>query len=144
MLFFNKTKANFATFFVGFFLCFLIMSFPLFVMADSQACDPAIQICNPLKVKTIQCLFREVLKIAAEIGSVFIVIGIIYSGFLFVKAQGNQEELAVAKKAITYTAIGAMLVLGAWAFSTGIANTISTITGDQTVSDALKGDPCKP
>lgn len=85
---------------------------------------------NPLKSEysTIPCLFKAILQIAAEIGAVFVVLGIIYSGFLFVTARGNEEYLGVAKKAITYTVIGAILVLGAWAFSVGVANTINTIT----------------
>lgn len=91
---------------------------------------PANTLCNPLKSEfdTIPKLFQAILGIAAEIGSVFVILGIIYSGFLFVMARGNQEELSKAKRAITYSVIGAALVLGAWAFSVAIANTINTIT----------------
>jgi hypothetical protein len=104
---------------------------PYIVMAASgdtvcgDAANP--KLCNPIKFDSIQCFFKEVLRIAAEIGAVFVVVGIIYSGFMFVQARGNAEELGKAKRAITYTVIGAALVLGAWAFSVGIANTINTI-----------------
>ncbi|OHA15373.1 MAG: hypothetical protein A3H57_01730 [Candidatus Taylorbacteria bacterium RIFCSPLOWO2_02_FULL_43_11] len=112
------------------FFSVLVSFVPAFVVAEqgSQDCDPTKMICNPVRFSTIQCFFKEVLRIAAEIGGVFVVLGIIYSGFLFVSARGNAEELGKAKRAITYTMIGAALVLGAWAFAVGIANTINTIT----------------
>lgn len=112
-------------------LCLLIlfMILPsLSIAEDSNPCTPGTELCNPIRFNTIQCFFKEVLKVAAQIGSVFVVLGIIYSGFLFVSARGNAEELGKAKRAITYTVIGAALVLGAWAFAVGIANTINTIT----------------
>jgi hypothetical protein len=94
---------------------------------SNDTCDPTKELCNPIKYPSIPCLFKAILEIAAQIGSVFIILGFIYSGFLFVSARGNEEELAKAKRAITYTVIGAIIVLGAWAFSVGIANTINTI-----------------
>ena len=104
---------------------------PTLTIAQVQSCADGTKLCNPIRFETIQCFFKEVLKIAAEIGGVFVVIGIIYAGFLFVSARGNAEELGKAKRAITYTVIGAALVLGAWAFSVGIANTINTILSGQ-------------
>jgi hypothetical protein len=93
-----------------------------------NACDPNKQLCNPIRFNSIPEFFEELLKIAAQIGSVVIILGLVYSGFLFISARGNQEELSKAKKAFTYTVIGAMIVLGAWAFSVAIGNTIRTIT----------------
>jgi hypothetical protein len=90
-------------------------------------CKPG-QLCNPLKWETLIEFWREILKIAAQIGSIFVVIGFVYTGFLFVRAQGNAEELQVAKRSFTYTVIGAALVLGAWAFAMAIAETVASIT----------------
>lgn len=98
---------------------------PQFAVATN--CVPNEELCNPTRFENIQCFFKEVLKIAAEIGGVFVVVGIFYSGFLFVSARGNAEELGKAKRSITYTVIGAALVLGAWAFSVGIANTVNSL-----------------
>ncbi len=109
---------------VVFMLVLPIVSFA----QGTPPCDPSKELCNPIKFNSIQCLFQAVLKIAAEIGSVFVVLGLIYSGFLFVMARGNEEQLTKAKRAITYTVIGAVIVLGAWAFSVGIANTVNSIT----------------
>lgn len=112
---------------VLFFVVFLL-AFHFSVYAGANACDPSSQICNPIKYDNIQDFLQAALQIAAQVGSVIIVLAFIYSGFLFVMARGNQEELSKAKKAITYTVIGAILVLGAWAFSVAIGNTINTIT----------------
>lgn len=115
---------------------------PMTSFGQETVCNPSSgQLCNPIKYNSIQCLFKAVLGIAAEIGSVFVVLGLIYSGFLFVIARGNEEELSKAKKAITYTVIGAAIVLGAWAFSVGIANTINLITQGGAHVDTA-GDLC--
>lgn len=114
-----------------FLVLFVVMPYLVLAQTADTACAEGTKLCNPIRFNTIQCFFKEVLKIAAEIGGVFVVIGIIYSGFLFVSARGNTEELGKAKRAITYTVIGAALVLGAWAFSVGIANTLNTILSGQ-------------
>jgi flagellar biosynthesis protein FlhB len=87
-----------------------------------------VRLINPLKVDNLIDFWREVLKIAAQIGSIFVVLGFVYTGFLFVKARGNAEELQVAKRSFVYTVIGAAIVLGAWAFALAIADTVKSIT----------------
>ena len=100
---------------------------PLISYGQSTSCDPKTQLCNPIKYNTIQDFFQAVLQIAAQIGSILVVMALIYSGFLFVTARGNEEQLTTAKKALTYTVIGAIVVLGAWSFSVAISNTVNTI-----------------
>lgn len=124
-------KKNLLKFYTPIVLTVLIVVLFLPVISFAQGtppCTPATQLCNPIKFNTIADFFEEVLRIAAQIGGVIIILGIIYSGFLFVTARGNQDELTKAKKAITYTVIGAIIVLGAWSFSVAIKNTINTIT----------------
>jgi hypothetical protein len=117
-----------------FFTLFALFAIPAVAGASAvDACDPAKQLCNPTRFSSIQCFLKELLKIAAQIGSVIVVLGIIYSGFLFVVAQGNAEELSKAKRAITYTVIGAALVLGSWAFAVGIANTVNNIINGEPI-----------
>ncbi len=109
-------------------LVFTVLLIPVISFAVDTPCDPSKELCNPIKFGSIQDFFQAVLQIAAEVGSVIIILAFIYSGFLFVSARGNQEELSKAKKSITYTVIGAIIVLGAWAFSVAITNTVNTIT----------------
>jgi hypothetical protein len=68
-------------------------------------------------------------NVILPVGGSVAVVFIIYSGFLFVTAQGNETKLATAKKAFLYSVIGTAILLGAWVLSEGVAATIKTITG---------------
>jgi hypothetical protein len=83
---------------------------------------------NPIKYDTFSSFIAAVTKTAVQILFPFIILAFIYSGFLFVKAQGNETELAHAKTAITYSMIGAFILLGAWGFAQIISQTVSTLT----------------
>ncbi len=127
--FFKNENLKIFTFFLATILLVGTFFGPVLVFGDAiTPCDPNRELCNPIRFNNIFDLFKEVLRIAAEIGTVFVVVGFVYSGFLFVKAQGNQEELSKAKRSLTYTVIGAAIVLGAWAFSVAISETIKGIT----------------
>jgi hypothetical protein len=64
-------------------------------------------------------------KIAVPIITVFIV----YSGFLFVTAQGNQAKLETAKRNFLYSVLGALLILAAWVLAQIIGSTVSELLG---------------
>lgn len=84
---------------------------------------------NPLRddLNDIPSFIIEIIKIVMTVGVPIVALAIIYSGFLFVKAQGNQKELETAKKAILYTLIGAVLLLGAFVISNAIKTTVDDI-----------------
>jgi predicted transporter len=83
---------------------------------------------NPLNFNTIQGFLQGVLGALMYLGLPLIALIIIYSGFLFVRAQGNSEQLQVAKKNFFYVIIGTGLFLGAWALTQIVAATISSLT----------------
>ena len=69
---------------------------------------------NPLTgVNTLPDFITKVMTGIVELLTPVIVIMFLWTGFLFVKAQGKAEELVAAKKSLMYTIIGAALVLGA-------------------------------
>ena len=68
---------------------------------------------NPIKASTFQGFISSVLKGVMILLTPVIVLMFIWTGFLFVKAQGNAEDLTTAKKSLMFTIIGAALVLGA-------------------------------
>ncbi len=82
---------------------------------------------NPISVNSFPDFIALLLKIAVQIGFPVAVLFIIYSGFLFVKAQGNEKELETAKKSITWTIIGTAVLLGASVLSYAIQNTINQL-----------------
>ncbi len=84
---------------------------------------------NPLgSTCTLYDFLTKILKVLQYMGGVVITMAIIYSGFLFVQAQGNAEGLETAKRSITWTVIGAAVLLGSTVLSTIIQNTITQIS----------------
>lgn len=88
-----------------------------------------IELKNPFKGgDTIQAFFKTIIRdIVFPIGGVIAVLAFIWSGFLFVKAQGNDAKLTEAKKALLYTAIGTAILLGAWVIMEVITGTINQL-----------------
>lgn len=85
---------------------------------------------NPLgdNIKDIPSFIKAIIDIVVLIGVPIVTLAIIYSGFLFVKAQGNPEQLTNAKKTLLYTLIGAALLLGAFVIAVAIGSTVDDIT----------------
>ena len=61
------------------------------------------------------------------IGSVIVVFFIIYAGFLFVTARGNEKKLETAKKTFVAVAIGTVILLGSWSIAAAIKGTLCQI-----------------
>jgi len=84
---------------------------------------------NPLgaETDTIPKLVTKILELVVQIGLPIIVLAIIYAGFLYVKARGNETEVTEAHRTIYYTIIGAAIVLGAAVISAAIKGTIDSL-----------------
>lgn len=108
----------------------LVLLFNIFIpfsyAAQNPPCVPEEgKICNPISgVGSISELIRSVLVKALQIGIPLVALAIIYSGFLFVFARGNEEKLSTAKSALLYSIIGAAILLGSWAIAELIQNTV--------------------
>jgi hypothetical protein len=105
-----------------------ILSVPLFnIYALGSGTEiPGGKITDPLnnKFPSISALIHDILEGVLKIGMPVIALAIIYCGFLFVKAQGKPEELNKAKSALTWTLVGAAILLGAWAIAEMISATV--------------------
>ncbi len=66
-------------------------------------------------------------KAVLPIGGIVVVIAFIFSGFKFVTAQGDEGKIAEARRALTYCAIGATILLGAKVISAVISATINSV-----------------
>jgi len=84
---------------------------------------------NPIKYKNIPDLIKAILDVIVQISVPVVAVLIIYSGFLYVTAQGNEEKLKVAHRALMWTLVGAAVLLGASVLSGVIAGTIAQIQG---------------
>lgn len=83
---------------------------------------------NWLKVGTIPEFLSALFQDIAEIGAVVLAFYIVYTGFLFVSAQGNEQALQKAKESLKWVLIGGAIILGAWTLSLAVLETINTIT----------------
>ncbi|MBI4118298.1 MAG: hypothetical protein HY455_02065 [Parcubacteria group bacterium] len=84
---------------------------------------------NPLQsdINTLPKLVEAILEVVVLIGTPVAALFIIYSGFLFVTARGDETRLKTAKKAFYYSVIGTALLLGAWALAQAIGATIEQV-----------------
>lgn len=84
---------------------------------------------NPLKsdLSSVAGFTEAFLKAVVYILFPIAVVFVVYSGFLFVVAQGNPEGLKKAKTNFLWTIIGVALLLGAVALAALIKGTIDPI-----------------
>lgn len=84
---------------------------------------------NPLgDVNTLYDFVVLVLNdVVLPIGSVVVVLFIIYTGFLFVTARGNPEKIESAKRTLLWVVIGTAILLGSVVISEVIDNTLHQI-----------------
>ncbi len=82
---------------------------------------------NPLNSDSILELIQKLLETVVQIGIPIIALAIVYAGFLFVKAQGNESKITEAKEVLKYTLLGAGIVLGATVISGVIQTTIKQL-----------------
>lgn len=92
-------------------------------------CSPG-ELCNPLAFNSIKEFLTAATKAFTTIAFPIVVLMVIYSGFLFVAAQGNEEKLKTAKRTIMWTIIGALIVLSATVLVNVIGGTVDKIKSD--------------
>lgn len=83
---------------------------------------------NPLKIDRVEDLLAAILSAIVQIAIPFLVLAVMWVGFLFVAARGNPSKLAEAKQALFYTLLGALIVLGAKTLSIILSGTIKQLT----------------
>ena len=129
MKFFKNIRA-FSAFALSFFVNLLFVSIAFAATTDCTGSTG--RLCNPLDTNfsTIPKFIAGALKVMVEVALPIITLFFVYSGFLFIKAQGNTTELTTAKKNFIYVVIGALLILGAWIIATMIEATIGQLVAN--------------
>ena len=106
-----------------------LILFATFSIAFAQAGNG--QLMNPLspQFSDIPKFIAGALRILVMVALPIITLFVVYSGFLFVTAQGKPEALNKAKANFMWVLIGALLILGAWIIATLIGGTVTQLTG---------------
>lgn len=114
------------------FVTILVLTFS-FICTNSkvEAEDVVINatINNPIDpgLQDLPTFITKAIEIILIVGIPVIALAIMYSGFLFITAQGDSKKLEVAKRNFGYILIGALLMLGAFVISKAIVNTVEEI-----------------
>lgn len=83
---------------------------------------------NPLQFETLESFLVAILDALILILFPFLVLALVYAGFMFVTAQGKPEALSKARTAFLWVLIGALVILGAKAIAIAIEATVDEIT----------------
>jgi len=108
-------------------------NFELKVAIDNPICDKK---GGTGCTTTIKDLIAKILKVVIEFAIPVVVVMVIYSGFLYVVARGKPEAIETAHKTLTWTLIGAAIILGAQLISNVIIDTVSNISKDSGISNS--------
>lgn len=83
---------------------------------------------NPLgKTDSLSAFFNGIITVLIELGTIVSVLGIMYGGFLYATAQGDEEKLGKARKTITWALVGTAVLLGARTIMAAVEGTIKQL-----------------
>lgn len=88
---------------------------------------PTQSLMNPLRASTIQEFLLQIIQILIVFATPVIVVFIMYAGFLFVTARGNESQISDAKHALTWAVVGGVVLLGAQMIITVIQSTVTAL-----------------
>lgn len=77
---------------------------------------------NPIEANTFLELVEAIARAITAIGIPLVAIFLVWAGFLFVTARGNEEQLKRAKTTFFWALVGGAVVIGAWALAVAIVN----------------------
>ncbi|MBI2617939.1 hypothetical protein HYW58_00580 [Candidatus Kaiserbacteria bacterium] len=109
---------------------FFLVSAPVALAQIRSGCGTGTGLQNPLRnICSFEAFVELLLQAVIRIGLPIAVLFIVYSGLLFVTAQGNDEKLTKAKDVFFYTVLGTAIFLGSWVLAKIIETTIRIIAG---------------
>ncbi len=99
---------------------------PMAVLA-AQLGMTEVSIDNPLAQVSFCQLMKALLNLAIVLAIPVMVGALVYSGFKFALARGNEAAIRTAKGNLLFTLIGIALFLGAWTLAQLVGSTINSL-----------------
>lgn len=98
--------------------------------SKGSAPGPIITLINPLGSGTdLEKFLVNILDVVIRIGSIIVVLMLVFVGFKFVTAHGDPTKLKEAKDNLLWTIVGALILLGAQAIAIGVKETVKALSG---------------
>lgn len=108
-------------------LILLALGLPYLTMAETGAGAGGFKFDTPIGAQNFPELIYNILDAVVKIGAIFVVLFIVYAGFLFVTAQGDPGKIKDAKSILLYTLIGGVILLGAEEIAQIVCNTANDL-----------------
>ncbi len=90
----------------------------------------SVTLLNPLKSGAkLEDFLTSILDFVIRIGTIVVILMLVFVGYKFVVAQGAPGAIEEAKGMLLWTIIGALVLLGAKAISVGILSTVKALGG---------------
>ncbi|HCR52521.1 TPA: hypothetical protein DIV48_02625 [Candidatus Kaiserbacteria bacterium] len=87
---------------------------------------------NPLQGGgNLESFLLNILAFVIRIGTIVVILMMVYVGYLFVAARGNESKITEARAALLWTVVGALILLGSQAIAIGIKATVQALSVGQ-------------
>lgn len=93
---------------------------------DGPTGQGGIDIVNPIKANSLTEFFEMIIDVLLVFAVPLIVFFIIYAGFLYVTARGNEGTIQKAHMALLFAVIGGVIILGAKVLISVISGTVDS------------------
>jgi len=100
----------------------LLLSIIYAIMSPGMAYAVSYVFTNPIKADSFDKVVLGFAKLLAQVGLPIAAIFIIWSGFLFITARGDDKKLTEAKNTFYWTILGTAVIVGAYAIATAVVN----------------------
>lgn len=105
----------------------LLASYFVFIMMLAPFVFAQTTLNNPLKARDFASLLQGLADILIKIGVPLVGIFIVYAGFLFVTAGGDEKKLESAKTTFYWTIIGGAILLGSSALAEAVVDLVKNL-----------------
>ncbi|MDO8581810.1 MAG: TrbC/VirB2 family protein [bacterium] len=131
----RKTKNFVSLFIVSLFLCFFVV-LPAFAQTNDLAGLSTFQNSGSgLATTDIRITIGNIIRIFLGLLGTIAIVLILYAGFMWMTAAGNEEKIEKAKKILTNAVIGLVLILAAFGIVSFIISSILSASSSGTITD---------
>ncbi len=82
---------------------------------------------NPIQASTLDGFLLQLLDVVILLGAIVVVFFLILAGFKYVTARGDEKQISSAHQTLTWTIVGAAIVLGAKVIASAISATVNQL-----------------